>query len=75
VVLNQALKLEAAKTATRLPPRLWEVTSAPSRTKPTPPQRRRDGRPLCWQCGIAAQYRRHCRQTQLQEDDQCSGIE
>jgi hypothetical protein len=60
--LNQALKLEAAKVAAGPLPRLREVTRAPSGTTTPPPQRRREGRPVCWQCGTAVHLRRDCGQ-------------
>jgi hypothetical protein len=72
--LNQALKLEAAKSAAGPPPRLREVTRAPSGTTPPPPQRRRDG-PVCWLCGTAGHRRRDCRQRPHEESDQNSGNE
>ena len=63
--LNQALKLEAAKAAAGTPARLSELTGASARAS-QPPDRRRDGRPLCWQCGSASHlcraYRREPRE-------------
>jgi hypothetical protein len=67
--LNQALTLEEAKAAAGPLPRLREVIRAPSGTTPSPPQRRRDERPVCWQCGTAGHLRRDCRH------DQSSGNE
>jgi hypothetical protein len=72
--LNQALKLEAAKVAAGPPPRLREVTRAPSGTTLLPPQCRRDGRLVCWQCGTAGHLRKNCRK-RPQESDESSGNE
>jgi hypothetical protein len=55
--LNQALKLEAAKAAAGPPARLRELTGAPARASQLP-DRRRDGRPLWWECGSAGHLRR-----------------
>jgi hypothetical protein len=33
-----------------------------NRTPPTPPQHRRDKRPVCWRCGKPGHFRRYCRQ-------------
>jgi len=44
---NQALNLEVAKAALTAKPR--EFTEMPARAS-QPPDRRRVGRPLCWQC-------------------------
>jgi len=58
--LNQALKLEATKAAAGPPARLRKLTGASARVS-QPPDRRREGRPLCWQCGSADHLRRDCR--------------
>lgn len=73
--LNQALKLEAAKSAAGPPARLREVTRAPAGTKPPPFQRHRDGRPVCWQYGAAGHLGRDCRQRPQEKSDQNSGNE
>jgi hypothetical protein len=36
------------------------VTRAPKGTRPPPADRRRNGRPMCWQCRKAAQINRDC---------------
>jgi hypothetical protein len=48
--LNQALKLEATKAAAWPTARLREVTRVPTGRPPTPPERRRNERPVCWRC-------------------------
>jgi hypothetical protein len=53
--LSQALKLEAAKAAAWPTARMREVTRVPTRRPPTPPERRRNERPVCWQCGKPGQ--------------------
>jgi hypothetical protein len=74
-VLNQALKMIAAKKATRPPARLREVTSSSAGMTPTPPESRRHRRPACWQCGTTGHLRKDCRQRQRKEMDQGSGNE
>jgi hypothetical protein len=69
--LNQALKLEAAKAAAAPPARLREVTRTPTTTQTTV-ERRRSGRPVCWQCGNAGHLRRDCRQRPGEEAEQAS---
>ena len=66
--LIQALKLEAAKVAAGPPTRLQELTGAPARAS-QPPDRRREGRPLCWQCGAAGHLRRDCRREPREDQD------
>jgi hypothetical protein len=49
---QEALRLEVAKKVAVGPPaKLQEVTSVRGGTPPTPPERRWDGRPVCWWCG------------------------
>jgi len=70
--LNQALKLEAAKATAGPPARLRELTGAPARAS-QPPDHRREGRPICWQCGSPGHLRRDCRRGR--RDDRDSGNE
>jgi hypothetical protein len=58
--LNQALKLEAAKAAAASPARLRGLTGVPCRAN-QPADRRREVRPVCWQCRSAGHLRRDCR--------------
>ena len=58
--LNNALKLEAGKAAAGPLARVRELTGAIARASQTP-DRRREGRPLFWQCGSAGHLRRECR--------------
>ena len=51
--LNQALKMETSKAAAQPPARLQELTGALARASQLS-DRRREGRPLCWQCGSAS---------------------
>jgi hypothetical protein len=60
--LNRAVKLEAAKAAAWTTARLQEVTRVPTGRPPTPLERRRNERPLCWQCGKSGYFWRDCRQ-------------
>jgi hypothetical protein len=73
--LNRALKVEAAKAAAGLLPRLREVPRAPFGTTRPPPQRQRDGRPVCWQCATTGHLKGDCRQRPQEESDQSSGNE
>jgi hypothetical protein len=57
-LLNEALKLQVAKAAAGPPVRRREV---PTGTRPPPAERRRNGRPVCWQCGNAGHLSRDCR--------------
>jgi hypothetical protein len=57
--LNHAVKLEAAAWPTA---RLREVTRVPTGRPPTPPERRRNERPVCWQCGKSGHFWRDCKQ-------------
>jgi len=66
--LNQALKLEAAKAAVGPPARLRELTEAPARAS-QPNDRRREGPPLCWQCGSAGHLSRDCRWEPCEDQD------
>jgi hypothetical protein len=68
--LHQDFKLEAAKAAAGPHTRLREVTRASSVTIPRPPQRRREGRPVYWQCVTVGQLRRDFRQRPEEESDQ-----
>jgi hypothetical protein len=70
--LNQVLKLETAKAAAGPLARLRDLTGAPARAS-QPPDRRRGGRPVCWQCGSVGHLRRDCRCGP--RDDQDSGNE
>jgi hypothetical protein len=54
--LNQAVNLEAAKATAWPTARLREVTRVPTGRPPTPPERRRNERPLCWQCGKSGHF-------------------
>jgi hypothetical protein len=60
--LNRAVNLEAAKAAAWPTARLREVTREPTRRPPTPPERRRNERPLCWQCENSGHFWRDCKQ-------------
>jgi hypothetical protein len=55
---NRSLKLEAVKVIPGPPTKLPEVTTVRGGTPPTPPERRRDGRPGCWRCGKPGHFRR-----------------
>ena len=66
--LDQALKLEAVKAAAGPQARLRELTEAPARAS-QPPDRRREGRHLCWQCGSAGHLRRDCRRGPREDQD------
>jgi hypothetical protein len=59
--LNQALELETAAWPT---PRLREVTRVHTGRPPTPPERRRNERPVFWRCGQPGHFRRYCRDRQ-----------
>jgi ribosomal protein L34E len=56
--LNQAVNLEAAKATARL----REVTTVPTGRPPTPPERRRNERPVCWECGRRLHFWKECKQ-------------
>jgi hypothetical protein len=60
--LNEALTLRAAKAAAGPPARLIEVTGAPMRTRLPPAECRRNGQPVCWQCGNTGRLRSDCPQ-------------
>jgi len=66
--LNQALKWEAAKAAAGPPARLQELTGASARAS-QPPDRRREGRLLCWQCGSASHLHRDYRREPHEDRD------
>jgi hypothetical protein len=72
--LNQALKLEAAKAAAGQPVRLREVTRAPTGGNESV-DTRREGRPVCWQCGSPGHLRRDCRRRPREERNDVSGNE
>jgi hypothetical protein len=74
-VLKEALKLEAAKEVDGPPPRLREVMRDPTGTQPPPTERRRNGRPVCWQYGNAGHLNRDRRHRTDDEDDRESGNE
>jgi hypothetical protein len=57
-----ALKFEAAKAAAWPTARQREVTRVPTGRTPTLPERRRNERPLCWQCGNSGHFWMDCRQ-------------
>jgi hypothetical protein len=59
--LNQAMKLEAAKAAAWPTSRMREVTRVPTGRPPTPRERRRNERPVSWQCGTPGRFWRYCR--------------
>jgi hypothetical protein len=65
--LNQALRIEAARATAWPTARLREVTRAPTGRLPTPPERRRSGRPVCWWCGEPSHSQKYCRQRPPEE--------
>jgi hypothetical protein len=65
--LNQALRLKAAKAAAWRTARLRKVTRVRTGRPPTPPERRRNERPICWQCRKPGHFRRYCRQRPPEE--------
>jgi hypothetical protein len=71
--LNQALKIEAAKAAAWPTARLREVTRIPTGRPPTRPERRRNERPVCWECGKPGHFWRDCRRRPRDIRDQASG--
>jgi hypothetical protein len=71
--LNQASRIEAAKAAAWPTARLREVTRVPTGRPPTPPERRRDERPVCWECGRRGHFWRDCRRRPRDVMDQASG--
>jgi hypothetical protein len=64
--LNQAMKLEAAKEAAGATAKLRGLTGASPRAN-YPAERRRDARPVCWQCGSTGHLRRDCRRGSREE--------
>jgi hypothetical protein len=54
--LSRALILEATKVAAGPPVRLRQVTTAPAGTSLIPPERCRNGPPVCWRCGKASHF-------------------
>jgi hypothetical protein len=74
--LNQALKLEAAKAVAWPTARLREVTRVPHGRPPTPPERRRIGRPVCWKPGhFWRDYRQRPRDIRDQETRKSRRVE
>jgi polyhydroxyalkanoate synthesis regulator phasin len=71
--LNQALNFEAARAAAWPRARLLEVTKVPTGRPPTPPERRRNKRPVCWECGKPGHFWRDCRRRPRDVRDQASG--
>jgi hypothetical protein len=71
--LNQALKREATKATAWPTARLREGTRVPTGRPPTPPERRRNERPVCWECGKPGHFRRDCRRRPRDVRDQASG--
>jgi hypothetical protein len=65
--ISQALKLEAAKAAAWLTARMREVTRVPTERPPTPPERHRSERPVCWWCGQHGHLQKYCRQRPPEE--------
>jgi gas vesicle protein len=60
---TQLVALEARTKAAAWPTvRMREVTRVPTGRPPTPPERLRNERPLCWQCGKSIHFWRDCRQ-------------
>jgi hypothetical protein len=72
--LNQALTLKAAKVAAWTPANLREVTRVPTGTPPTPPERRRNERQLCWRCGKSWHFLRDGKHTPRETRDQASVV-
>ena len=72
--LNQALKLEAAKAAAGPPAILQKLTGAPV-TASQPSDRRREGRPVCWQCGSAGHLRPDTRREPREDQDSGKSID
>jgi hypothetical protein len=70
--LNQALRLQAAKAAAGPQAKLKEVARVRGGTPPTPPERRRDERPVCWRCRKPGQFRKECRQRPHEKKSQSS---
>jgi hypothetical protein len=56
--LNQALKLQTAKADAGPSAKLHEVTRVRGGTPLTPPERRWDGRPVCWRCRKPGHFRK-----------------
>jgi hypothetical protein len=71
--LNQALKIETAKAAAWPRARLREVTRVPTGRPPASPERRRNERPVCWECGKPGHFLRDCRRRPRDVRDQASG--
>jgi hypothetical protein len=65
--LNQAVILHAVKAAAGLQAKLREVIRVRGGTPPSPTERRRDGRTLCWRCRKPGLFRMECRQRPHEE--------
>jgi hypothetical protein len=65
--LNHALKLEAARAAAWPTARMREVTRVPTARPPTPPERHRSERPVCWWSGQPGHLQKYCRQRPPEE--------
>jgi hypothetical protein len=72
--LNQAMRLEAAKAAAWPPSRMRKMTRVPTGTPTTPPDRRQNERPLCWQCRKPGHFLRDSRQRPCEIRDQASVV-
>jgi hypothetical protein len=71
--LNQAMTLEATKATAWPTSRKREVTRVLTGRPPTPPERRRNERPVCWQCGKPGHFWRDCTQRPPEEMGQDPG--
>jgi hypothetical protein len=71
--LNQALKIEAAKTEAWPTARLREVTRVPTVRPPTLPEGSRNERPVCWEYGKPGHFWRDCRRMPRDVRYQASG--
>jgi hypothetical protein len=71
--LNQALKLQTAKVDSGPSAKLQEVTRVRGGTPLTPPERRWDGRPVCWRCRKPGHFRKESRQEPQENKNQSSG--
>jgi hypothetical protein len=67
--LNHALKPVEAKAAAGPSARLRDVAQAPMGTWPPPVERRRNGRPACWQCGNAGHINRLSEQNEEADEN------
>jgi hypothetical protein len=71
--LNQALRIEEARAAAWPTARLREVTRVPTGRPPTPPDRNRNERPVCWEFGRRGHLWRDCRRRPRDVRDQATG--